>query len=394
MQRIKELIQEVIEFGHKYKKQIFYIGIAIGVITRLALSLLPYNFDIESYGIVADIVDRGGNVYAETSRYNYGPVWFTTLGGLFQIAELTPNSIWTLRYLVAGLLTLVDVGILLILTKKHGKKVGLLFFLNPISILITGYHGQFDNIAILLAMLGIWIFGEKVEKKVTGKKLLGLMTLGLSLMTKHIFFIFPLWLAIKQKGWKMKLLCVLVPLGIFAVSFLPFISTGLDGILHNVFMYKSFDNGPFWYALAPTIITRFIPKMVLFIVTLVILAFVFRKKNSFKSLLAYTIAIVIFSPAIANQYLAIAIPFVAVNFNALFALFTLLSTLFLTVDVSGLSQYWLKDYLPESLIGYNAQIVVLTLGFVFVYFRKQIVEGIKKMYSWVKGEMVTQIRDL
>jgi hypothetical protein len=282
----------------------------------------------------------------------------------------------------------------LILTKKYGKKVGLLFFLNPISILITGYHGQFDNIAILLAMVGIWIFGEKIEKKVTGKKILGLITLGLSLMTKHIFFIFPLWLAIKQKGWKMKLLCLLVPLGVFAISFLPFISTGFDGIVHNVFMYKSFDNGPFWYALAPAIITRFIPKMVLFTATLVILAFVFRKKSNFVSLLTYTVAIVIFSPAIANQYLAIAIPFIAVNFNAFFALFTLLSSLFLTVDVSGLSQYWLKDFLPESLIGYNAQIVVLTIGFVFVYFRRQIVEKTRVIFHWCGEEIHQQIREL
>lgn len=378
----------------KHRVSCFIIAVIVGIVVRLALSLLPYNFDIESYGIVAEIVDKGGNVYAETVRYNYGPVWFTTLGGLFQIAELTPNSIWALRYLVAGLLTLVDVGILIILTKKFGKKAGLLFFLNPISIIITGYHGQFDNLAILLAMLAILIFGNTLEKNITGKKILGLITLGLSLMTKHIFFIFPLWLAIKQKGWKMKLLCLVVPLGIFAIGFLPFISTGIDGIVHNVFMYKSFDNGPFWYALAPTIITRFIPKMVLFILTLVILAFVFRKKDNFRSLLAYTIAVVIFSPAIANQYLAIAIPFVAVNFNAFFALSTMLSTLFLTVDVSGLSQYWLKDYLPESLIGYNAQIVVLTIGFVFVYFRKQILGGIKRIYRWMKEEIQLQLKEL
>lgn len=50
--------------------------IVIGVALRLALPLLGHNFDVESYRIVADIMGDGGNVYAETSRYNYWPIWF------------------------------------------------------------------------------------------------------------------------------------------------------------------------------------------------------------------------------------------------------------------------------------------------------------------------------
>ena len=43
---------------------------------RLALlRTFPGNYDTESYGIVAGIARRGGDVYRETLRYNYSPLW-------------------------------------------------------------------------------------------------------------------------------------------------------------------------------------------------------------------------------------------------------------------------------------------------------------------------------
>jgi hypothetical protein len=56
-------------------RALFITGVAIGVGLRIWVSTLGYNFDFESYAVVASIIDSGGNVYAETHRYNYGPVW-------------------------------------------------------------------------------------------------------------------------------------------------------------------------------------------------------------------------------------------------------------------------------------------------------------------------------
>ncbi len=54
-----------------------------GTAVRLYLAYEFYgNYDTTSYEIVAAIVKRGGNVYAETSRYNYSPLWSLMLGAL------------------------------------------------------------------------------------------------------------------------------------------------------------------------------------------------------------------------------------------------------------------------------------------------------------------------
>ena len=53
----------------------FLVVVVLGVALRLWMATLGHNWDLASYQTVAQIVDAGGNVYAETERYNYGPLW-------------------------------------------------------------------------------------------------------------------------------------------------------------------------------------------------------------------------------------------------------------------------------------------------------------------------------
>jgi len=176
---------------------------------------------VESYWIVANILHRGGNVYLETARYNYGPLWSYILYGLFLISGKEPADF---RFLIAIFLTIVDGAIFLILLKTFGKRVAFLFFLNPISIIITGYHNQFDNLAMLFGFISIIIFGRDFTSGINKRKTAGLIMLGISIMTKQILFFFPLWLAVKQKGIVWKIVILFVPTVIFFSSFIPFIS--------------------------------------------------------------------------------------------------------------------------------------------------------------------------
>lgn len=374
--------------------------LGFGIIARFAVMTRGYNFDFDSWNIVADIASQGGNVYAETFRYNYGPIWFEVLRIIDSVAAWLPDPQTSFRILIVCLLTLADLGIWFLLRKRFGLIAGFLFFLNPISIIITGYHNQFDNLAILAALAAVMVYGED-KGSLSRRKILGLVLLGLSLAVKHLFFLFPLWLAVRQKGWKEKLVVLAVPLGIFLLSLLPYAIEGHEGMMKNVFGYISFNNAPSWSAVLPQFLQAIVSAKVLFFAVLVVMAFAMRKRPLIEAVLIYTIVLVVFSPAIANQYLAIVCAAIAVFPNALFGLYALLSTLMLAMSGAGLHSATLKDKLPEPLSNpltaettfraYDLPILALGAGLLWYFQRKNITTGAKKIINWAGSEIRHQL---
>ena len=127
--------------------------LAVALAARLALAVPPENFDSASYNLVASIVRDGGNVYAETDRYNYSPFWFLVLGGMQPIASVLQLPVANAaRILLSG----VDVATAVMLWRMAGPISAAVFFANPVSMAITGYHGGFDSIALLLVLIAVW----------------------------------------------------------------------------------------------------------------------------------------------------------------------------------------------------------------------------------------------
>lgn len=321
------------------------VVLVVGVALRYWVSTLGSNFDLESYGIVADIVDRGGNVYAETERYNYGPIWFYVLGFLDDISKLFSDPAGAFRALLIGLLTLADVGIWAVLHRRYGRIAGFLFFLNPVSIIITGYHNQFDNVAILVGLLAMVAYAASFVP--------ALLLLGLSLTVKHVLLVFPLWLAIKEKGLERKLAALAVPLAMLVLSFMPFVAEGRSGIVSNVVLYRGHDNAPFWHGVLPVQLQPLISPSVLFAGAMLVLGFVWRRRSHLDLALLYLLALVVFAPSIANQYLAIAVPAIAAFPSSFFLPFQVLAGWFLAAHPEGLHSQWLRDRAPDQMVAEN-----------------------------------------
>ena len=357
---------------------LFFVAIVAGITARLLVATRGHNFDVDSWRIVADVVERGGNVYAETGRYNYGPVWFQVLHVLDWLAGHNPA---VFRYIVAGFLSLVDVGIFYILWRKYGRLAAGLFFFNPISIIITGYHSQFDNLAILLGLLAAWLVGDEFDRPLDRRKLLGLSVLGLSLATKHLLFAFPFWLAVKQRGLWQKAGIILLPIGLFLLSFAPYWPGGRAGIINHVFLYQSATNGYFYNLFVPLCLQFMFSSQAIWFFLLAVFAFVWRRKNTFESLLLYTAVLVTASPAVVNQYLAIPVPFVATHFNVFTLLYTAFGTLHLLVDVNGLHMTGLSRTVFIDIV-----ICLLCLGLVWVTWRRNIMDLIEWCVVEIKGQ--------
>ena len=204
---------------------------------------------MESYWLVSDLVIHGKSVYAETARYNYGPIWQLILGVCRRITiAFNIDDIEHFHIIIAGCLTWVDAMLALILRKHYGARAALFFFLNPVSILITGYHSQFDNFAILLAMMACSQMNEDNKKFVFRSTILSMSLLGVSLAVKHIFIFFPLWLWWKYRNASVELRSSILVFayGIFGLLFVPFIfdPDSLTGIVENVLKYgSSYRNG-------------------------------------------------------------------------------------------------------------------------------------------------------
>src|SRR3990172_7804576 len=144
----------------------FPVVVAVGIGLRLSVMTLGHNVDFDSFLIVARLMHLGSNVYANTARYNYGPIWFNLLYIVDSIAyHISPNHELIFRYTLVSFLSLVDAGIALILQRKVNLTTAVVFMLNPISIIITGYHNQFDNLAVFLGLLSVIIFGDDYRQK-------------------------------------------------------------------------------------------------------------------------------------------------------------------------------------------------------------------------------------
>lgn len=377
----------------------FIFVIVVGTMLRLAVAQRGYNFDIASYRIVADIMANGGNVYAETQRYNYGPIWFHILAFLDFLPFPISDPLLSLRWKVTVFLSITDIAIASCLYRWYGLKIATLFFLNPIAIIITGYHSQFDNLAILIALISVKIIDHET-KTISYKHFLGLLLLGLSLSIKHVLFIFPLWLAFKNNRWRDKILSIGIPYTIFLGLFLPYLHKGADGIINHVFLYRGFANAPFWKGVAPTVIIDKIPIFILFTGILVFFGLFIRHRKPLESLFLYTIALVVFSSAVANQYLAICLVAITINWNFIYALYTIAGTVYLFASSDGLHFTLLQQYLGKSgnssVIGYQELILLLFLGLIMQLLSKEKQSRLsgfcKKNVRLLKKEMLAQVK--
>ncbi|MBW7953828.1 MAG: hypothetical protein QY330_03955 [Candidatus Dojkabacteria bacterium] len=335
----------------KSRKLLVLIGIivAIGVVLRLVAASVGYNYDFESYKIVADIVLAGGNVYSETARYNYGPVWFIILGTIAGIANLTVDPELAFRVGVVLLLTFSDLVISFILYKRYGLFAGIFFFLNPISIIITGFHSQFDNLAIAVGMVAVLIYSQASDSNNRRLMVAALVLLGVSIMVKHVLVFFPIWLFIREKTFVRKGASLAIPLLVFFAGFVPFLSA-FESIRENVFLYDSARNAPILRSVMPPIISSVLDPKAFMAIGLILSGLLTRKKALFEQLLWYLLLVVIFSMSILHHYLVIPMAFIAVYPNIFWIIYILISGFIFTLDKLGMGIEQMIAIAPQQFL--------------------------------------------
>ena len=329
--------QTCVERGWK----MFFALAVVSTALKFISSAKGWNCDFEAYNIVADIVNRGGNVYAETTRYNYGPPWFIVLGF---IKSFTCGYF---RYGIILLLSLADIGIAALLWRRRLFLPVILFLFSNVSIHISGCHNQFDNIAIFIALLAFVLIDSRRRLGFLSSYWLGVVLLGVSITVKHVFVFVPFWFLFRRTGFAKRVISFALPLLIFVSSFIPYsgltdeksvkqivVSMGtakefihasslkeglrryyqkevkplklpVNGIAKNVFMYRSSLKGSVYDILFPDKALTSIPTTFVFAFFMILLGFLSRKKSWFDCFLIYTLGMFVFSPGMAMQYYAV-----------------------------------------------------------------------------------------
>jgi len=191
-----------------YQKHIIFVSVLIGIFLRFYTATFGSNYDFETWNIGANLIKDGISVYTipdsdSWGRFNWGPIWPYTLY-IFKV--ISGEDRLTFHLFLTGYLTIIDLLICFFLYKLFGKLISILYFLSPLTYLITGFALQFENTAILLALIG-WYYYLKDSKKYY---YLTAVLFGLSLSAKHLLILFPLWLFfyefIKSKKFDLKVL--------------------------------------------------------------------------------------------------------------------------------------------------------------------------------------------
>jgi hypothetical protein len=151
--------------------------VLVALITRLIpLLLLPVGagYDIESFQLVSDAFLNGEEVYtsAARGRHPYLPLQMYILGTTAYLSRITPLPFIIWVKLPSVLADLFITAILFRAFRHWGESKNtavfwtLLFALNPISVLVSSYHGQFDSIAALLLLFAwyTWQFARYVKR--------------------------------------------------------------------------------------------------------------------------------------------------------------------------------------------------------------------------------------
>lgn len=309
---------------------IVVVVVVAGLFARFLLAASFHgNFDQDSYEIVARLMQRGANVYAETNRYNYSPVWAHVLFALYTLARWANLSF---HLCVRGFLTLADLGTACLIAAVAAKSrrcsataAFTAYWLNPVSVLIVGYHGQFETLAFL-PVLAAMLLTMRADGSARTLAVWALGTVALLIKQTTCFSV---WMIVYYTAVSRRraVLLAAASSAVFLMSFLPYLPQAANGIVKNVLVYGGM---PFPYG-----VVRLLPHSVsraLLLLVMGLLPWLAKDKLRLElvpAMLLVALAFLAFADGVGEQFFIIPLIFGAVAPSLGFAVYSAAATVFL-----------------------------------------------------------------
>ena len=319
---------------------------AAGVVLAVALGarLLPILLadrmaaDIVRYHKIASyVLDVDWNPYTSHGLYPYPPVWIG-----FEVAAewLARHTGLPFPVLVKLPVLAADLAIVWVLQAWPGAglRAAWLYALHPVSLLITGFHGQFDSLMLLALLLTIlWRDAGRLDASALAlAAAIGLKTLPVLLLPLFLIGLAPARVRLRYA------LLASAPVGL---SLVPFALDDAQGVVRELgayggvadFGWIAFDRGLLWLrsGVLPRSEARFwgllVPTAkVLFLLVYAWLVFALRARRlrltTSDAALAVLLAFVTLYGAISAQYLVWVVPFAALRPDRYFVAYSAAAT--------------------------------------------------------------------
>jgi len=307
-----------------------FAKLAVTQFSIVTMPELAYQGDYATWKTVAGLMAEHKNIYVERSDgfcdvpylscYNFAPAWAWIALGLDRISTfLHGQTIAAFRLTLTAFLAATDVLIALVLAGEYSYTAALVYLLAPVIMWTEAYEGNFNNLALLVALLA-WVL-IRWEKPTSRAVFLSAVLTGLSLTIKHILALFPVWLLFYKPLGKLRhrLAYAAIAYGIFFCSFLPwwFDPASRNGIMERVFRY----NGNYGFSVVGRVTAVLVPISRLdaafhwlpllsafklfWLILLIVIGMLAAKRNTNELLLCYLLALYGFSIGLFDEYLMI-----------------------------------------------------------------------------------------
>lgn len=254
------------------------------------------------------------------------------------------------------LIALSIYAVLAKLGKKNAVLAGLLYALNPVSILISSFHGNVMPIAVLFSFLAYAVLLFGVEKNYR----LSALLLGAAIGFRgYPVLLLPLFLIKIKAPWTRRLEYIAYSIIPTAVSFVPFLFLDHGSVIREVFSYSGFPD----YGLAAILrafysyiyaarlyvlpgnalgILSDVTKVV-FLAGYVMILLLAARKSLVSSIMAVFLAFYFIYTGISSQYLVWILPFAFIAHDRMLKYYLVIGTWALV------NFYWV--YHPYILFG-------------------------------------------
>lgn len=290
-------------------KKIFIIALVIRLIS-LFLFRNVNNFDLQSYLQVGELTLKGINIYPNVTNLHHPYLPFFLY--VEAMAVLFGHSEIIIIMIIKFINIIFDLGILYLiyLLSKKNLKIAFLYAINPVTILITTLHGQFDVIPVFFILTSIYLLNKKQE-------LLSVLSFSFAVLTKTWPILFVIPIARRMKRKKLLLLIFLFPvLFVFIYSWL--FKSSLINIGKTLIYYQGLWG--IWPSFVPILIGTTAGKSIvgifwqklmtlLFLTCFFIYAWFNKEKNLIKNILSLLFFFFVFTTNFSIQYFTWIIPF-------------------------------------------------------------------------------------